>query len=36
MIRAYTLARGWSEDGYLGPEALDDLRIDVNINIDAT
>jgi aldehyde:ferredoxin oxidoreductase len=29
MIRAYNLARGWSEDGYLGEEALNDLQLDL-------
>ena len=29
MIRSYNLARGWSEEGYLGDAALSDLGLDV-------
>jgi aldehyde:ferredoxin oxidoreductase len=31
MIRAYNVARGWSEDGYLRADALSDLGLDVSV-----
>ena len=31
MIEDYNLARSWTEDGYLGQSALDDLAIDCDI-----